>query len=137
MHKVLQHRGENNIKRNDFLDVLNDIKNKQANGEFTLDDITAHAAAFFVDGFETSSIIMSYTLFAIANNPDIQSRLRDEIDHLLAENNGKLTYDNIWDFEYLDCIINGIIVYKPTPLPTTLLYLFLQKHSDCIQQYCL
>jgi cytochrome P450 len=39
-------------------------------------------------------------------NPDIQKKLRDEIKLGIEENNGKLTYDMLFGFKYLDMVVN-------------------------------
>jgi len=39
-------------------------------------------------------------------NPDIQSRVRDEINQAVEENDGKITYDLINRLEYLEMVTN-------------------------------
>lgn len=104
----MEYRDKNNILRNDFIDLMRELKNKDDKNEFNNEDITAHAAGFIGDGFETSSIVMSYLIYEIARNIDVQNRLRDEIDEMASKNNGKITFENVQEFKYLDCVINGI-----------------------------
>lgn len=63
--------------------------------EFSGDDLVAQAAVFFTGGFETSSTTMSFTLYELALNPDVQTTLRKEIRDALEETDGKITYDMV------------------------------------------
>lgn len=51
-------------------------------------------------GHETIANSVGFTLYALACNPDIQQRLRDEI--LSAED---LSYENIQKLDYLDAVM--------------------------------
>lgn len=56
---------------------------------------------------------MSYILFELAANPHCQEKLREKILEQCGKFGGKLTYESIQDFPYLDACVNGktIIVY--------------------------
>lgn len=69
--------------------------------------MAAHIIAFFTDGFETSAISMSYILFEIAANPEVQERLREEFDNIYDKNGGQLTYEGVQEMKYMDCVIQG------------------------------
>lgn len=76
--------------------------NRKSKFEITDEIITAQVVIFIFAGFETVSTMLSYTVYELALNPDIQKRLRDEIDGV----NGELTYDNLMGMKYLDNIIS-------------------------------
>ena len=63
--------------------------------EFDGDDLVGQAAAFFTGGFETSSTTMSFTLYELALNQEIQRTLRKEILDALEESGGKITYEMV------------------------------------------
>lgn len=75
-------------------------------------DVVANAATFFGDGYETSSIVMSFALFELALNQDVQDKLRDEIITKIEENNGELTYELVAEMEYLDACLSGKLWLK-------------------------
>lgn len=54
-------------------------------------------------------------LFEIAQNPEIQKKLHEEIDHVLAQREGELTYDSINDLKYLECCIDGLSIRSLLP----------------------
>lgn len=41
-------------------------------------------------------------MYELALNPDVQTKLRQEISNGLMQNNGKLTYELLCEFKYLD-----------------------------------
>lgn len=114
----IKYREDNNDNRNDFLNMLIQLKNKGSiDGEFssetkklTLNEILAQAILFFLAGSDTSSSAMCFTLTELAFNPDIQEKLRQEILEKLKDTDGELTYEMLHEMTYLNQIINGNIL---------------------------
>lgn len=75
--------------------------------EFTDTLLASQAFIFFVAGFETSSTALSFCLYELALNPEVQEQLRDEIDSTLEKYEGKITYDGIQSMSYVDKVIAG------------------------------
>lgn len=75
---------------------------------FTNEILAANAFVFFVAGFETTATTISYCLYELALNPDIQDQLREQLKETLNTNNGQLSYDTLKDMKYLDMVINGL-----------------------------
>lgn len=71
------------------------------------EDITAQALIFFLAGFDTVSTLMCYMAHELALNPEVQSKLRDEIDEAWAESNGDITYEKLMNLKYLDMVTSG------------------------------
>ncbi|XP_067009335.2 probable cytochrome P450 6a14 [Anabrus simplex] len=137
--ETVTYREENNIRRNDFLQLLIDLKNKghldgdneldksketsevskESEDKFELSDnlLAAQVFLFFLAGFETSSTTMSFCLHELAVNPDIQTKLQEEIDSFSAESGGKITYDGIHKMQYLDKVVSETLrKYPPVPI---------------------
>ena len=105
---TVKYREENKVERNDFLQLLLQIKNSENGSGMTIEDMAAQSFVFFLAGFETSSSTMTFTLYELALNQDIQERLRDEIEEVIAENDNEITYEAIMQMKYLDMVFNGI-----------------------------
>lgn len=105
VRQTLQYRDANNIIRNDFMHILHQLT--KTNKDFREVDATAHAAGFFGDGYETSSIVMHLTLYELAASPETQSKLREEINKAFEENNDTLPYEELQKLTYLDAAFNG------------------------------
>nr|NP_001351649.1 probable cytochrome P450 28a5 [Aedes albopictus] len=109
MKDAIRYRKENNIVRHDYLDYLLSLQAKKQISEI---DMAGHGVSFFADGLETSSLIMTYCLFDLASNSEIQNRLREEIRHVQATR-GDLDYDNIGEMIYLDQVLNESLRLHP------------------------
>ena len=102
---TVDYRESKNIKRNDFMSILIDMKNGP--GAINMNELTAQAFVFFLAGFETSSTTMSNCLYELGRNPHVQERLREEIKTTVAKTNGQLEYESIIGLEYLEKVLKG------------------------------
>ncbi|EDW05267.2 uncharacterized protein Dmoj_GI18306, partial [Drosophila mojavensis] len=124
VRETVDFREKNNIRRNDFMDQLIDLKNnrllKTETGEdtsLTIEEIAAQTFLFFAAGFETSSTTMGFALYELAQNVEIQNRLRQECKEVLAKYNGDLTYECIKDMQYLNQVISETLrLYTVLPI---------------------
>lgn len=109
--ETLDYRERNKIDRNDFVTLLLKLKEFYSPVE-----LAAEAFLIYTGGFETSSSLISYVLYELAVNQDIQNKLRKEVIKGIDKNNGKLTYDSLFGCKYLDMVINEALRKYP-PLP--------------------
>lgn len=75
---------------------------------FTDNILAANTFIFFIAGFETTASTISYCLYELAMNPEIQNKLRNKIKKTQDENEGQLSYDTLKEMKYLDMVINGM-----------------------------
>ncbi|KYM92461.1 Cytochrome P450 9e2 [Atta colombica] len=107
-------RDAEHITRPDMLQLMMDVRGKEGRRELDIDDMTAQAFIFFLGGFETSSTAMCFATHEIAANPEIQTKLQQEIDKVLEESNGEVSYEVINRLEYLDAVISEALrLYPP------------------------
>uniref|UniRef100_A0A182T2Q0 Cytochrome P450 n=1 Tax=Anopheles maculatus TaxID=74869 RepID=A0A182T2Q0_9DIPT len=101
MENAVAYREKNSVKRVDYLDHLISLRSKK---QLSTLDMAAHGVTFFIDGFETSSLAMSFTLYELARNPDCQTTLRAEL--MAARNeDGTIDYDSLLELPYLDQVL--------------------------------
>lgn len=72
-------------------------------------EVISHAFSFFIEGFETSSGVLSFALYAVAKNKDVQDRLRAEVKETLERHNGEFTFDALQEMSYLEGVVHGKI----------------------------
>jgi len=107
-------RDVEHITRPDMLQLMMDIRGKEGRRELDIDDMTAQAFIFFFGGFDTTSTAMCFAAHEIAANPEVQARLQQEIDQVLEESKGEVSYDAINRLEYLDAVISEALrLYPP------------------------
>lgn len=122
----LEYREKNNVVRKDFFQLLIQLRN---NGTVQLDDqwetvikadegqkslslneMAAQIFVFFAAGFETSSTTLTFCMYELTKQPKIQQKIQSEIDRVLQEENGTITYDSLSNMKYLDSCIEGEIM---------------------------
>ncbi|CAD7079470.1 unnamed protein product [Hermetia illucens] len=121
VRETVAYREKNNIRRNDFMDLLIQLKNNASIdgdedestdskiiGKLTFEELAAQAFVFFLGGFETSSSTLTFTLYELAVNQDIQNKCRSEINLVLEKYNGNLTYEAMNEMHYVEQIVLGM-----------------------------
>ena len=103
---ALKARREQGIVRPDMLHLLMQAKDKDSETELTVDDIVSQAFTFFLAGFDSSSTMMCFMVYELAFNPDIQEKLRNEVDQYFDETNGEINYETLSKMEYMDMVVS-------------------------------
>lgn len=120
VEETLNFRERNNVYRKDFFQLLIQLRNSgtvqlddewetviKRDKKMTLNEIAAQTIVFFGAGVETSSTALTFCMYEIAKNHDIQARVHEEIDRVLEEYDGKITYESVSEMKYLENCING------------------------------
>nr|CAD7429728.1 unnamed protein product [Timema monikensis] len=146
--ETMSYREKNKVVRDDFLQLLIQLKNKGKVDEDLVsskDDhhltnaetvsssnegedeplemtdslLAAQCFVFFLAGFKTSSTTISCCLHELAVNPDIQERLRKEVDNVLIKHDGQITYEALQDLKYMDAVVDETLrKYPPAGILT-------------------
>lgn len=110
---TVDYREKNKIERNDFLSMLIQLKNngkldgdEKEVGKISFTDLAAQCFVFFLAGFETSSTALSYALYELSLNQELQDKTRHEINKVLDKHDGEVTYDAVMNMEYCGQVIN-------------------------------
>ncbi|XP_018339415.1 PREDICTED: cytochrome P450 9e2-like isoform X3 [Trachymyrmex septentrionalis] len=106
-------RDEQGIVRPDMIQLMMENRNNDNGPEFDINEMTAQAFVFFLAGFDTISTAMCFTTYEIGINPDVQKKLREEVDDVLSQTNDKPTYEAINSMKYLDAVISEALRLYP------------------------
>ncbi|CAH1391332.1 unnamed protein product [Nezara viridula] len=121
---TVEYREKNQVTRNDFLDLLIQLKNKgslreegiaetEESFEVTLEVMAAQCFLFFFAGNETSSSVQSFCLYELALHPEIQQKLREEIQEVIRIHGG-VTYQSVNEMKYLHMVVSETMRKYPT-----------------------
>lgn len=141
-----------------FMDLM--LKHHINGGELTEEDIREEVDTFMFEGHDTTAMAMSWILYLLGHNMEVQDRLALEVDSLFAdisceleenENKAEITLDKIKQLKYLDCVVKeGLRLCPSVPLvgrkihqdmeikgykipASTIVYCFIYQVSNFIQ----
>lgn len=132
--ETVDYRLNNNVVRRDFLDLIIQLMKNgyvEADDEKRFDPVNnisketeklntleaaAQAYVFYLAGFETTSTTVTYCLYEMAFNQDIQRKLQEEID-ATKKKHGSFTYNSINEMSYLHMVVSETLrKYPPVPI---------------------
>ncbi|XP_037043807.1 cytochrome P450 9e2-like isoform X2 [Bradysia coprophila] len=128
IRESLRLRRDNGTRREDFLQIMleaqlgqlpeedeNQLDDHEINAKLssdagqsvtiTEDVIIANCFVFLLGGFDTTESTLSFAIYELAVNPEIQDRLYLEIKAAVDDNHGEFSYDIIQGLRYLDMIV--------------------------------
>ena len=88
-----------------FLNQDANLNHTTKKGELDEMVIVATAILMLVAGYDTTGTTLSFALYELAKNQDVQQKLRDEVDNVKCDNK-ELTYNDLQKMTYLDQIIS-------------------------------
>ncbi|XP_071443295.1 cytochrome P450 6k1-like [Hetaerina americana] len=80
------------------------------------EDLTAQVLLFFSAGFETTSSLLSFALYELSASESgraIQEKLREEVDRVMEEDGGKITYEGLKRMDLLDRVLKETLRIHP------------------------
>ncbi|KAF5295365.1 hypothetical protein FQR65_LT01555 [Abscondita terminalis] len=119
--ETVDYRKEKNIVRPDMINLMLQAQKAQENHEskksidLTYESMTAQALIFFTAGFETISTAMTYLMYDLAVNRDVQEKLYSEINEALPGGQ-EASYEVLSAMKYLDCVVSESLRFH-TPIP--------------------
>lgn len=126
--KTIKEREEKNIQVKDALQLLIDARKGKSRAEpeetnvgdaatenkseeeiITDADIVSNILSFTFETFHSIPTLLSFAAHELSVNPDVQSRLREEIDETFERTEGNITYEDIIGMKYIDMVISGTL----------------------------
>ncbi|XP_055683654.1 probable cytochrome P450 6a14 [Lutzomyia longipalpis] len=119
LREMIDMRERNNIKRDDFLELLMQIKNTGRLegedvdlGKMTFEELAAQTFVFFIAGYGTSAFTTTFVLYELALDQSAQDRARKELQQIL-EKHGEFSYEACMEMKYIDQIIKETLRLHP------------------------
>lgn len=98
------------IPKSSIIDILNEMRIEKSGRKLTLNEITAQTLIFYQAGYESTAFTLTYTLYELARNGEVQKRARDEIISVLQRHNNQLTYECLSEMKYLEQVLKDMYV---------------------------
>ncbi|CAK1545279.1 unnamed protein product [Leptosia nina] len=120
INQVLTTRRTTGVQRHDFLQLMLNVQKTEK--EFCMTDelITSNSFIFMLAGLETSATTLSFCLYELAKDLELQDKLRAEIKECLGRYNG-LNYEAVCAMRLVNqTVLETLRMYPPTPLTTRL-----------------
>uniref|UniRef100_A0A4D5RYD4 Putative cytochrome n=1 Tax=Ixodes scapularis TaxID=6945 RepID=A0A4D5RYD4_IXOSC len=102
----------------EIFDVDSELQSKKSTAvkNLTEEEALAQCVLFFLAGQDTASTLASFTSYILAVNPEVQEKLRKEVDNCFEKHGGSPTYDAISKLSYLNGVISETLrMFPPAP----------------------
>lgn len=103
LQQILRKQKEENIGRKNFFSFLLEL------GSLTESELAASTFSYFIGGYHNNATALTSSLYQLAMNPLVQSKLRKEILTATEKFDGQITYESFQEMPYLEMVINGEI----------------------------
>ncbi|KAM7315660.1 cytochrome P450 3A24 [Ixodes scapularis] len=103
--RIIESRKEKKSRQEDFLQLMMDAQD---------DEAMAQCVLFFLAGQDTTSSVISFTLYLLALHPDIQAKLREEADECFKQHGPDPSLDVVSKLQYLHGVVSeSLRMYPP------------------------
>lgn len=83
MRAVIAHKKSQNTEESDVLSMLIAARDAQTGFQLSEDELIGHVGVFFLAGYDTSAIALTWTLFLLSQHPEVLADLLDELESVL------------------------------------------------------
>ncbi|CAF1581794.1 unnamed protein product [Adineta ricciae] len=106
---------KSSCKGPDLLDLILAARGDDKISKFTDKEIYEETLTFIIAGHETTSNLMVWTFYNLANNPDVYQRLESEIDSVLDEND-EISISTLSLLTYTEAVLKeSLRLHQPVP----------------------
>lgn len=117
----------------DLLQALIDAHDTQTNSSFSREELLDQVCFLFLAGHETSASALGMATYLLATIPDAQLKMRKELDDVLGDRTGPLTYDDLRRMPYAAAVFNETLRLYP---PVTFFIREAQEEDHIVDRRC-
>ncbi|CAG8811941.1 22452_t:CDS:2, partial [Racocetra persica] len=115
--KLLDDQKNNPVRGTDLLSLLAKANvNLPVDQQLTHYELISQIMTLLIAGHETTNLTLSWALYFLAANPEIQDRLRNEILDIFPDRDYHPTFDQIEQLKFLECVLKEVLRITP-PVP--------------------
>ncbi|CAG8586679.1 3942_t:CDS:2 [Cetraspora pellucida] len=112
--KLIAEQKNATVRGKDLLSLLIKInENLSVNEQLTHNELRSLVMTLLLAGHETTSSVLSWALYYLAKNPDIQDHLRKEVLDKFPDRNHFPTFEEIDHLKYLECVFKESLRISP------------------------
>lgn len=111
---IVTHRASHSTERRDLVAAMQNNADPQTGKHMTDKSTTDNALSFLVAGHETTSGLLSFTLYYLVKHPEVWKKAQKEVDSILRK--GQMNVDQLSKLPYVTAILRETLRLEP-PLP--------------------
>lgn len=100
------------VQHEDLLDALLNGADPTTGARLSEESIIDNLITFLIAGHETTSGLLSFTFYYLANDPEVQRKAHEEVDRVFAK--GEITVDDLPKLEYIAAVLREALRLNPT-----------------------
>lgn len=102
-------------KEDELFNLGSELKSDSSivNKQLTEDEALAQCVLFFLAGQDTTSSVVSYAIYLLALHPDVQARLREEVDECFQNEGEEPSLDAVSKLKYLHGVVSETLRMFP------------------------
>ncbi|CAG9578631.1 unnamed protein product [Danaus chrysippus] len=96
------------------LTMLDLLLENEKTGNIDLESIREEVDTFMFEGHDTTAMALSYFIMAIANEPEIQQKIYEEMEQIFGDSKRLATMADLNEMRYLECCIKESLRLYPS-----------------------
>lgn len=109
---LIEERRKGGEASSDFTQMLMEAEDADTGEKMNNQEVRDELMTIFVAGHETTALALSWTLYLVAQNPEIESKIRAEVESVTGA--GDFNVSQVWQMEYIRAVLDEVMrLYPP------------------------